>query len=153
MRNGKTEQPNDEYPYPAAPHLLHASPPSRVVQDVLALGTWPFPALEGLSELPLVRPDGTIANPRVIFNYDTVTKEPGAFDGIKVDTKGNVWGSGPGGVWVISPAGKALGSIRVPEEPANLAFGEADGKTLYMTARRGLYRVRVLIVGIRPGPK
>jgi gluconolactonase len=100
-----------------------------------------------------VMPDDTISNPRVIFDYDTVTTARGAFDGIKVDTRGNVWGTGPGGVWVISQSGKPLGQIRVPEEPANLAFGEADGKTLYMAARRGLYRIRITVPGIRPGPK
>jgi gluconolactonase len=101
-----------------------------------------------------VRPDDTIANPRVIFDYDTqaITKEFGFFDGLKVDTTGNIWGTGPGGIWVISPSGKALGRIRVPEHATNLTFGDHDGKTLYITARRGLYRIRLQVAGIRPTP-
>lgn len=100
-----------------------------------------------------VRPDDTLANMRVIFNYDTVTTEPGRFDGIKVDTRGNIWASGPAGAWAISPAGKALAHIRMPEGAVNLAFGDADGKSLYVVARRGLYRVRLLVAGIHPIPK
>jgi hypothetical protein len=89
-------------------------------------------------------------------DYDNVippVPPRGGFDGIKVDTQGNVWGEGPGGIWIVSPAGKALGSILIPEPPANLAFGEADGKTLFITARRGLYRIRINVAGILPGPK
>jgi gluconolactonase len=100
-----------------------------------------------------VMPDDSISNPRVIFDYDTVTPVRGGFDGLKVDSRGNVWGTGPGGVWIVSPSGKALGQIRVPEDPANLAFGDADGKGLYFAARRGLYRIRLNVAGIRPGPK
>jgi len=61
-----------------------------------------------------------------------------------------VYASGPGGVWIISPAGKHLGTIRGPELPANFAWGDAEGKTLYMTARTGLYRIRLKIPGVRP---
>lgn len=100
-----------------------------------------------------VAADDTIHNPKVFFDYDTVTQDRGGFDGVKVDTLGNVWGTGPHGVWIVSSEGKALGHIRVPEDPANLAFGDADGKSLFMTARRGLYRIRVLVPGVIPGPK
>jgi gluconolactonase len=58
--------------------------------------------------------------------------------------------SGPGGLWILSPEGKHLGTIRGPELAANFAFGDADGKTLYMTARTGLYRMRLDIPGIGP---
>jgi gluconolactonase len=87
------------------------------------------------------RPDGTLANGRVFFD---MTAAPGeeALDGIKVDRQGNLFVSGPGGVWVISPAGKHLGTIRAPMLPANLAWGE-NGRTLYLTARTGLYRMRL----------
>jgi len=51
---------------------------------------------------------------------------------------------------VISPQGKHLGTIVLPEIPANCAWGDADGKTLYMTARTGLYRIRVNVAGVRP---
>lgn len=101
-----------------------------------------------------VKADDTIANPRVLFDYASVTMNPGGFDGIKVDSKGNIWGPGPGpGVWAISPAGKPIVQILTPEAPANLAFGDPDGKGLYLTARRGLYKIRTNVAGIIPGPK
>ena len=69
---------------------------------------------------------------------------------MKVDAAGNVYATGPGGIWVISPQGKHLGTIMPSEIPANCAFGDADGKTLYMTARTGLYRIKLNIAGVRP---
>jgi gluconolactonase len=71
-------------------------------------------------------------------------------DGMKVDSAGNVYATGPGGVLVISPRGKHLGTIEVPEIPANCAWGEADGKTLYITARTSVYRIRLNVPGVRP---
>ncbi len=67
-----------------------------------------------------------------------------AIDGIKVDREGNLYVCGPGGVWVLSPAGRHLGTIAPPETPANCGWGD-DGKTLYMTAVTGIYRVRTLV--------
>ena len=96
-----------------------------------------------------VRSDGTIANGQVFHDF-TSDPEPVALDGIKVDQDGNVYVSAPGGVWILSPEGKALGRIVPPEHDANLAFGDADGKTLYLTASTGLYRIRTGIPGIRP---
>ncbi|MSV30555.1 MAG: SMP-30/gluconolactonase/LRE family protein [Bryobacterales bacterium] len=96
-----------------------------------------------------VMPDGTIANGKVFFD---VTKETagGLPDGMKVDSKGNLYCTGPGGVWIFSPAGKHLGTIQPPETPANCHWGDKDAKTLYMTARTGLYRIKLNIAGIRP---
>ncbi|HWB99206.1 MAG TPA: SMP-30/gluconolactonase/LRE family protein [Bryobacteraceae bacterium] len=96
-----------------------------------------------------VQADGTIANGKLFFDVTRETAD-GLPDGLKVDSKGNVYCSGPGGVWIFSPAGKHLGTIQPPEVPANVAFGDADGKTLYMTARTGLYRVRLNVAGTRP---
>ena len=96
-----------------------------------------------------VRPDGGIANGKVFYDF-TSDPEPVALDGIKVDQAGHVYVSAPGGVWVLSPEGKALGRIVPPEHDANFAFGDADGKTLYLTATTGLYRIRVNIPGVRP---
>jgi gluconolactonase len=96
-----------------------------------------------------VRPDGTIANGRVFFDMSSEAA-PNGPDGMKVDQEGNVYAPGPGGVWIISPDGRHLGSVLVPERVANLAFGDADGKTLYATGRTGVYRVRLKIPGIRP---
>lgn len=72
-----------------------------------------------------------------------------ALDGMKVDQKGNLYVSGPGGLWIISPEGKHLGTIVGPEHPHNFAWGD-DGRTLYLCARTGLYRIRLNIPGIRP---
>lgn len=93
-----------------------------------------------------VRPDGSLANGRLFFD---MTGAPGeeALDGIKVDERGNLYCSGPGGVWVISPAGKHIGTIRTPLLPANLAWGDGDGRTLYLTARSTLYRLRLNVAG------
>lgn len=96
-----------------------------------------------------VTPDGTLTQGKVFFDV-TARTEDGLPDGMKVDQQGNLYCTGPGGVWVFSPAGKHLGTIQPPEVPANCAWGDADGKTLYMTARTGLYRIKLLIPGIRP---
>jgi gluconolactonase len=97
-----------------------------------------------------VKADGTIANGKVFHDF-TSDREPVALDGIKVDQQGNVYVSAPGGVWIFSPAGKALGRIVPPEHDANFTFGDGDGKSLYLTASTGLYRVRLSVPGIRPG--
>jgi len=96
-----------------------------------------------------VRPDGTLANGKFFFD---ATAEPGedAWDGMKVDLKGNLYLSGPRGLWIISPEGKHLGTIIGPEHPHNMAWGDEDGKTLYLCAKTGLYRIRFNIPGIRP---
>jgi gluconolactonase len=65
------------------------------------------------------------------------------------DQKGNLYVSGHGGLWIISPEGKHLGTIAGPEHPHNFAWGDDDGKTLYLCAKTGLYRIRLNIPGIR----
>lgn len=94
-----------------------------------------------------VRPDDTIGSGEVIAKM--VSDLPHLPDGMKIDEKGNLYNIGPGGVWVMAPDGKLLGIILVPTMPANLTFGEDDGKTLFMTAPSGLYRIRLKIPGIR----
>lgn len=69
---------------------------------------------------------------------------------MKVDLQGNVYSTGPGGLWITSPAGKRLGTIIGPENPHNMAWGDDDGKTLYITAQTGIYRIRLNVPGIRP---
>jgi gluconolactonase len=96
-----------------------------------------------------VNPDDTVANRRVFVDM-TADKRPGTPDGMKVDEKGNLYSTGPAGIWVIDPQGKHLGTLVFPEQPANLAFGDADGKTLYVTARTSLYRIRLNVAGVRP---
>jgi gluconolactonase len=96
-----------------------------------------------------VNPDATLSGGRVFFD---MTSAPGedAIDGIKVDQQGNLYVSGPGGLWILSPAGKHLGTIKAPKHPHNLAWGGEDGKTLYLTAQNVLYRMPLNIPGIRP---
>ena len=92
--------------------------------------------------------DGTLANGKVFFDMTSAAGED-AIDGIKVDQEGNLYVSGPGGLWVISPEGKHLGTIIAPRHAHNFAWGDPDGKTLYLCARNGLYRMRLGIAGIR----
>ncbi len=96
-----------------------------------------------------VQPDSTIANGTVFYDV-TQEAEAGAPDGMKVDKNGNLYCTGPGGVWIFSPEGKHLGTIKPPEIPANCHWGARDGKTLYMTAQTGLYRIRLEADGVRP---
>ncbi|HEX2441046.1 MAG TPA: SMP-30/gluconolactonase/LRE family protein [Methylomirabilota bacterium] len=95
-----------------------------------------------------VRPDGTLANSRILL--DMASEDPGVPDGLKVDVRGNVFCTGPGGVWVCRPDGKLLGRIVLPELPANLAWGE-DGSVLYLTARTSVYRLATRTRGTLPG--
>jgi len=96
-----------------------------------------------------VSPDGSLSNGLVFLD---ATAEPGeqAWDGLKVDQRGNVYAAGPGGVWIMSPAGRHLGTIKAPEQPANMAWGDDDGRTLFLAARTSVYRVRLKVPGIRP---
>ncbi len=89
-----------------------------------------------------VNNDGTLKNGKVFFDF-SFTEDDEALDGMKVDKEGNLFVSAPGGLWILSPEGKLLGKIVTPERPANMAWGDADGKTLYMTAHTSLYKVRV----------
>ncbi len=95
-----------------------------------------------------VTDDGKFANGRVFYDVTSETAE-GAPDGLKLDKNGNLYCTGPSGVWVFSPDGTHLGTIRPEEVPANVAWGD-DGKTLYMTARTGLYRIKLLAEGSMP---
>jgi gluconolactonase len=85
-----------------------------------------------------VRPDGTLTNSRILL--DMASEDPGVPDGFKVDLQGNVFCTGPGGVWVCRANGELLGRIILPELPANLAWGE-DGSVLFLTARTSVYRL------------
>jgi gluconolactonase len=85
----------------------------------------------------------------VFFDMTDASGED-AIDGIKVDRAGHLYVCGPGGVWVLSPDGDHLGTLAFPEAPHNLAWGDDDGRTLYVTALTGVYRLRVAVPGIRP---
>jgi gluconolactonase len=96
-----------------------------------------------------VQPDGGLANGRVFFDMTQAAGED-AIDGIKVDRRGNLYVSGPGGLWILSPEGKHLGTLRGPEHPHNMAWGDDDGNGLYLTAQTGLYRIRLNVPEVRP---
>jgi gluconolactonase len=93
-----------------------------------------------------VNPDGTLGNGAVFFD---MTSAPGndAIDGIKVDQRGNVYVSGPGGLWILDRHGRHLGTMRGPEPVHNMAWGGADGRTLYLAAQTGIYELRLNVTG------
>ena len=95
-----------------------------------------------------VNEDGTLGEVELLLDA-SASEESGSADGLKIDDQGNLWATGPGGVWVIAPDGTHLGTIKPNEVPANVAWGDADRRTLYMTARTGLYRIRVNATGDR----
>ena len=95
-----------------------------------------------------VNADGSVTEGKLLLDASG-DKAPGGPDGIRVDKKGNIYGSGPGGVWIISPEGKHLGTIKVPEVVSNVAWGDKDGRTLYITASTSLYRIKLRIPGVR----
>jgi gluconolactonase len=117
-------------------------------EKVLYVGNWD-PAAKIVKRYS-VRPDGTLDAGSVFV--DLTQRIPGdeALDGIKVDLLGHVYLSAPGGVWIFDSAGKHLGTIVAPTPVHNFAWGGADGKTLYLCARSNLYRIPLLVEGVRP---
>ena len=89
---------------------------------------------------------GELSNQRVFFDVND-QDIAGAADGMKIDVNGNIFATGPGGVWVFDSEGDHLGNINPPELPANVAWG-GDGSDLYMTARTGLYRISLTTKGV-----
>jgi gluconolactonase len=96
-----------------------------------------------------VQPDGSLSHGTTLFDASS-DKRDGAPDGMKVDTQGNLYSTGPGGVWIFSAEGKHIGTIDMPEKAGNVAWGDKDAKTLYITASSSLYRLRVKVPGIKP---
>src|SRR5205807_8326624 len=98
-----------------------------------------------------IQPDGKAANGR---RWVDMSSNPakGIPDGMRVDKKGHVYDAGPGGVWILSPDGKHLGTLLLPapDRATNLAFGDVDGKTLYLMNHLSLYRIRLNVEGVRP---
>ena len=95
-----------------------------------------------------VKADGSVGEGKVLLDASG-EKEAGGPDGIRVDKKGNIYGSGPGGVWIISAQGKHLGTIKVPEVVSNVAWGDKDGKTLYITGSTSIFRIKLTATGVR----
>lgn len=137
IRNGKTDLLTTDL---GGPNGIAFSPDEKY----LYVSNWDIRDIHNTKTLWrfAVKPDGTLAEGKVFFDMNQ-TDDDEALDGMKVDTKGNIFVSAPGGVWIISPAGKYLGKIIGPERPANMAWGD-DGKTLYLTAHTGLYKIATL---------
>jgi gluconolactonase len=95
-----------------------------------------------------VKSDGTLEDGTLLCDA-TSDQSVGAPDGMKVDHNGYIYSAAPGGVWVISPDGKHLGTIRVPERTGNVAWG-GDGKWLYITASTSVYRIKTVTGGTLP---
>ena len=96
-----------------------------------------------------VRPDGTIGNPRPFA--DLPGHDVGHPDGIKVDVAGNVYCTGPGGVWIMNPAGQHLGLIRTPEPCHNFTIGGPALQTMFFACRTTIYRMEINGVGVAVG--
>ena len=96
-----------------------------------------------------VASDGTLNNGRV-FGEEPGAKHEGVPDGIKVDKAGNLFVTGPKGIWVWDEKGNHLGTIVMPEQPANLTWGDKDYRTLYITATTSVYRLEVKTQGYLP---
>ncbi len=96
-----------------------------------------------------VQPDGSVKDGKLIFDA-TGEKDSGNPDGMKVDSQGNLYCAGPGGLWIFSPDGKHLGTIKPGETPANCNWGGPDRKTLYITAETGFYRIHLSVEGKKP---
>jgi gluconolactonase len=93
-----------------------------------------------------VQPDGTLRNGRLF--YEARGDEPGNPDGMKVDTEGNVYCTGPAGIHVTDPRGNLLGRMKLPGHVTNMAWGDADWRSLYITTRDSVYRVRLHVAGV-----
>ena len=99
-----------------------------------------------------VGPDGTVSGGDVWAELKPQPDERGVPDGMKVDSEGHVFCTGPDGVWVFGDNGRVVGKIHMPEVTANLAWGDADWQTLYLTGSTSLYRLRLNVPGLPVGP-
>jgi gluconolactonase len=141
VREGRVKLVTDELD---GPNGLAFSPDERY----LYVGNWD-PERKVVVRYEL-GPDAELLDSRVLFDMTDADGEE-AIDGLKVDRAGNVYACGPGGIWVISPDGAHLGTLRLPEAPHNLAWGDANARALYVTALTSVYRIRLRIPGIQPG--
>jgi gluconolactonase len=137
IRNGKTDLVSTDL---GGPNGIAFSPDEKY----LYVSNWDIRDIHNTKTLWRyeVKPDGTLVNGKIFFDMNQ-TDDDEALDGLKVDNKGNIFASAPGGIWIISPEGKYLGKIIGPERPANMAWGD-DGNTLYLTAHTGLYKITTL---------
>jgi len=117
-------------------------------EKYLYVSNWD-PAAKTVTRYP-VRRDGTIGRGEILIDLTPQIPGEEALDGMKADIKGNLYLSAPGGVWIFDPSGKHLGTVTAPHPVHNFAWGGKDARTLYLCARSALYRIDLLIPGIRP---
>ncbi|HVY83414.1 MAG TPA: SMP-30/gluconolactonase/LRE family protein, partial [Steroidobacteraceae bacterium] len=117
-------------------------------EKFLYVGNWD-PQAKIIERFPVKR-DGSVGAGSVFIDLTRQIAGDEALDGIKVDVRGNLYVSAPGGVWIFDASGKHLGTITAPKPVHNFAWGGADGKTLYLCARSALYRIPLLVEGVRP---
>ncbi len=117
-------------------------------EKYLYVSNWD-PAAKTVTRFP-VRTDGSVGKGEIFI--DLTARIPGeeALDGMKADRQGNLYLSAPGGVWIFDSTGRHLGTITAPKPVHNFAWGGPDGRTLYLCARSALYRIQLLVPGIRP---
>jgi gluconolactonase len=140
LKNGKLELLSKELKGPSG---IAFSPD----EQFLYVGNWDSKK-KVVMRYPVLA-DGALGNGKIFFDM-TAGPHSEAIDGIKVDVKGSVYVSGPGGMWILSAAGKHLGTVIAPRPIHNFAWGGNDGKTLYLTATDKLYRMPLMVEGIRP---
>jgi len=143
VRNGKLRLVSTDF---TGPNGLAFSPDEKL----LYVGDWD--EKHKVVNRYAVNSDGTLGKGELFFD---MTSAPGedAIDGIKVDQRGNLYISGPGGLWIISAEGKHLGTLHGPEHPHNLAWGGFDHRTLYLAAQTSIYRLSLNIAGAGALPK
>lgn len=139
--NGKVTLVTDELD---GPNGLAFSP----AEDFLYVDNW-SPHRKVILRFP-VRRDGSVGKSEVFVDMTAELPGDDALDGMKIDMQGNLYVTAPDGVRIYSPAGKHLGTITAPRFVHNLAWGGADGRTLYLCATDRLYRINVLIAGTLP---
>jgi gluconolactonase len=133
VRDGKIQLVSTDF---TGPNGLAFSPDEKV----LYVGNWDEKRAV-VFRYP-VNADATLGKGELFYDLTKPDAED-AIDGIRVDRAGNVFVSGPGGLWIFSPAGKHLGTLRGPEHPHNMAWGDTDRQTLYWAAQTGVYRIRL----------
>jgi gluconolactonase len=140
LKNGKLELLSKEL---KGPNGIAFSPDEKY----LYVGNWD-PEKKVVMRYPFLS-DGALGKGEIFFDM-TAAPHQEAIDGLKVDVRGNVYVSGPGGVWILSAAGKHLGTVVASRPIHNFAWGGKDGQSLYLTATDRLYRMPLLLEGIRP---
>jgi len=130
------------------PNGIALSPDEMTLYVAVSDSTKPVVMAYDLNEVGTLN----LRSRRVFFDGSALARAGarGAPDGLKVDVRGNVWTTGPGGVLVLSPAGKHLGTISTGDFVANCGWGH-DGSVLYLTSNKDLYRIQTSTRGVGPG--